>query len=367
MTGRTGGNDSWTGMRVLLATAEPAHPAANGGIQASAHDLLVGLSGVLGSDARLLSAARPGDSEACRMRLDRLGVAYTQDNGVIHYDPGPYPAALTDASTFLDCFDDLVRRWQPDVIVAQAAGWRDIVTRARAARKPVVHWLHGWLGLQGEGNIPEADLLLANSAYTSEQVLKRFNLCSETYHPPVEPGRVQSGQCACASGSITMINPHPSKGIELFLGLARRFPARRFVAVDCWGTPPYIELAIRRQPNIKHLEPRSDMREVYAETALLVVPTTSDETFGRVVVEAQLNGVPVLASDRGALPDVVGGGGQVVSADAPLETWAGALETLTSPDGYARWSEAARLNAKRFDFEESIRHFARLVDAVRYS
>ena len=95
---------------------------------------------------------------------------------------------------------------------------------------------------------------------------------------------------------------------------------------------------------------------------MLVVPTTSDETFGRVVVEAQLNGIPVLSSDRGALPDVVGQGGRIVPVDSPLEAWADAVQMLTDPNDYEKWSEAARSNAARFDFEKAIHRFAQFVD-----
>jgi len=360
--------DSWRGRRVLVATSEPAHPVANGGIQASAHDLLVGLADVLGADALLLSAAGPGDYPKCRRRLEQLGLACVEEAGELHYRPGPRPgsygAVLTHASAVADRFEAMLRDWQPELIVAQAAGWRDVVSRSRAAGLPVVHWLHGWLGLFGDMALPEADLLLANSDYTAAQVGERFGLRPLVFEPPVEPGRVRAGRPADAGGAITMINPLPAKGIEIFLALARRFPERRFITVDCWGTAPEIARAIGEQRNIEHLPARETMREVYAQTALLVVPTTDDETFGRVVVEAQLNGIPVLASDRGALPNVVGSGGQVLDVEAALDDWVAAVDALTDPGRYREHSQAALRNAARFDFPESIRHFARLVETV---
>jgi glycosyltransferase involved in cell wall biosynthesis len=39
------------------------------------------------------------------------------------------------------------------------------------------------------------------------------------------------------------------------------------------------------------------------------MPSVGRESFGRVAAEAMLNGIPVVASDRGALPEVVGRGG----------------------------------------------------------
>lgn len=58
------------------------------------------------------------------------------------------------------------------------------------------------------------------------------------------------------------------------------------------------------------------MPEFYASIDVLAVPTvptpTWTEQFGRVAVEAMAAGVPVVASDAGALPEVVGGAGLIV-------------------------------------------------------
>jgi glycosyltransferase involved in cell wall biosynthesis len=61
--------------------------------------------------------------------------------------------------------------------------------------------------------------------------------------------------------------------------------------------------------------------DVYAEFDVLAVPSVPlpswVEQFGRVVVEAQASGVPVIASASGALPDVVGDRGLLVEPNDP--------------------------------------------------
>ena len=52
-----------------------------------------------------------------------------------------------------------------------------------------------------------------------------------------------------------------------------------------------------------------DMRSVYRDTKVLLVPSQWLETWGRVATEAQFSGIPVLASRSGALPEAVGPGG----------------------------------------------------------
>ena len=97
----------------------------------------------------------------------------------------------------------------------------------------------------------------------------------------------------------------------------------------------------------------------YRGLDVLVVPSRPTpgwlEQFGRVVVEAMACGVPVVASDTGALPDVVGQAGLLVPPDDP-QALAACLRTLLTDEParrelaqrglaqarHASWSEVAR-------------------------
>ncbi|RMH76649.1 MAG: glycosyltransferase, partial [Actinomyces sp.] len=65
-----------------------------------------------------------------------------------------------------------------------------------------------------------------------------------------------------------------------------------------WG-----EEKFERSPNVTVVTPFSvPMREIYASADILIHPTFLSETYGKVVLEASLAGLPVLSSDRGNLP-----------------------------------------------------------------
>lgn len=68
-----------------------------------------------------------------------------------------------------------------------------------------------------------------------------------------------------------------------------------------------------------------DMRAVYTRARTLLMPSLWEESYGRTVVEAQISGIPVVASKRGALPEVMGAGGLLVDAHAPISEWERAL------------------------------------------
>ncbi len=94
-----------------------------------------------------------------------------------------------------------------------------------------------------------------------------------------------------------------------------------------------------------------DVHPYYAALDLLALPSIKRESFGRVLIEAQACGIPVLGSAIGGIPEAmdVGRSGRLV-APGDIEAWAGAISELAT-DGALR----ARMGAAGVDFV--CRHF----------
>ena len=89
-------------------------------------------------------------------------------------------------------------------------------------------------------------------------------------------------------------------------------------------------------------------------TKVLLVPSVVAETFGRVVVEAQTSGIPVIVRNVGALKWVTGAGGIVLAADAPALKWAQTIDRILSDSAeYQSLSAEASSNVQRSDFLRS--------------
>ena len=81
---------------------------------------------------------------------------------------------------------------------------------------------------------------------------------------------------------------------------------------------------------------------------MLLVPSLWEETWGRVVSEAQFSGIPVLASDSGGLPESVGPGGVLLRRDDPAELWADHLRRIWGDTAdYREMREATLIHAGR--------------------
>ena len=99
---------------------------------------------------------------------------------------------------------------------------------------------------------------------------------------------------------------------------------------------------------------RDQLKALYEGASMLVLPS-SHEGFGLPVLEAMTIGVPVIISDRGALPEVSGDGGLVVD---PLEpsSLAEAIRQMLTDEPFARaCAERGFQRAARFSWRESAR------------
>lgn len=76
------------------------------------------------------------------------------------------------------------------------------------------------------------------------------------------------------------------------------------------------------------------------------------EGFGIPVVEAMTAGLPVVASDRTALPEVVADAGLVVPAD-DVSAWSDAITTALDPDEAVTLAERGRARARSFSWVKS--------------
>jgi glycosyltransferase involved in cell wall biosynthesis len=144
------------------------------------------------------------------------------------------------------------------------------------------------------------------------------------------------------------------KGVDIAVGVAQRRPDVPFVFVESWELNPLRRARLKRRlpPNVRYRPPVADMREVYAETKIVLVPSRWAEAWGRVVSEAQLSGIPALASDRGGLPESVGPGGLLLDPDADLDGWTEALARMWDDEAeYVRLAALAEQHARRPEFE----------------
>ena len=119
---------------------------------------------------------------------------------------------------------------------------------------------------------------------------------------------------------VTFVNPRPEKGAAVFariaLELGRRRPEIPLLVVEGRGTAAglaRVPVDLSELPNLHRMANTPDPRDFYRVSRVVLMPSLWRESLGRVAVEAMANGIPVLASDRGALPETLGDAGFVLT------------------------------------------------------
>lgn len=258
--------------------------------------------------------------------------------------------------------------FRPDVVVASSIGrvsWRRIRADLAGRGIPSVLYIREESAL-GHLTISEAppDLLLANAQTYADRT-------AELGHVAVMiPSVVTLDRYLVDSTRerVLFVNPVPSYGLETAVALARARPDVPFAFVEWWNLDdfgrPALEARLAELPNVELRAAETDPAKVYADTRVLLAPFLLDGR-PRVVLEAQANGIPVLASDLPALRETVGSGGRLVPADAPVEAWAAALgELIDDPARYRREVERARAHAAREEVDADA-IVDRFVEALR--
>lgn len=155
-----------------------------------------------------------------------------------------------------------------------------------------------------------------------------------------------------AGDCITLVNANNNKGVHQFIKIAERMPNRKFLAVR----PYYGELQMPPTPSNVEIVPfADDIREVLKRTKILLFPSQY-ESFGRIAVEAMLNGIPVIYSKSdGSGKTTEGVEEWITPVGIPvkrddIDGWISAIESFDSEEAYTICSVKCKEHIEQLDF-----------------
>ncbi len=218
----------------------------------------------------------------------------------------------------------------------------------------------GGLHLQQPHLFGEADRLVALSdAHRSRLVslgAPEDNLVTLPHFVPdaqVAAGPGGGGAYALAVGRLVS-----EKGFDVAIAAARAAGVPLTIAGEGPDEQRLRTLAAGADVTFAGWVPSERLGELRAGAAVVLVPSRWEEPFGYVALDALAAGVPVLASDRGGLPEVVGPENTVPLEDTAA--WAARLRTLVGDAGEDASRGAAALARVRELFGEQ-RHYEALM------
>jgi glycosyltransferase involved in cell wall biosynthesis len=158
--------------------------------------------------------------------------------------------------------------------------------------------------------------IISNSLFLQEQVKSFLGQPSKIWHPFVEyddyrvreeKNRTCTIGFSASGGEI--------KGTALVRAISDRMPEYSFIIV---GRGFNQKTGILPK-NISYWGHIQDMRLFYKHIDILLVPSLVEEAFGRVILEAAINGIPTIANRVGGISEALGGSGVLIDIDPQLD------------------------------------------------
>ena len=183
-------------------------------------------------------------------------------------------------------------------------------------------------------------------------------------HPQIDP------ELYVSEGShdhITYVNFHKNKGPDIFWRLAAKLPDVQFLGVlGGYGDQEIPEVV---PDNVTLIENTRDMREVYALTRAMLVPSMY-ESFGRVAIEAAASGIPTIHSDTPGLRESLNYndwklGLMIDRIDHDnIEVWADAVKAVMDGRYYPTYQKKAASCSRYWDLKrvEETANFVKILE-----
>jgi glycosyltransferase involved in cell wall biosynthesis len=167
----------------------------------------------------------------------------------------------------------------------------------------------------------------------------------------VAPHRL-AGDSAAAGGTYALVAGRlvAEKGYDMAIGAARAAGMPLVVAGEGPDEARLRSLSDGAEVTFAGHVSEDEVRSLLAGAAVVLVPSRWDEPFGYAALDALAAGVPVLVSDRGALPSIVGAPDCVVGED-DVDAWSDALSRLWSDPELRRSRGQAGIERVRERFD----------------
>ena len=266
-----------------------------------------------------------------------------------------------ELQAYLEMAEELLDGFQPDIVLTYSSELlRPLLARAQRRGAQTVFYVANPALLRKPGaQLPFVDQLIVPSQFVANlclQILGRTAHVLGNIVPRALDGQVNLSPERIAARTerfVTLINPSPPKGGLFFINIAAQFvsvaPKVKFRAIESrWGRGNWDALGVPAEDldQIEWHPHTSDLTRIYTEASLVLVPSLWEEASGRVIAEALLAGIPVLAMRNGGMPEQLGEGG--ILFDLPPELAANHLAP-PAKDDLLRWTNFIKVLMKNDD------------------
>ena len=285
----------------------------------------------------------------------------------LQYKAGSYDSILIDYDRLLEHLPSIVSAFEPDVIITDEDDVDRIIdVTATLAIPTILSVAHAEWTLEYLKDLSRrVNYLIFDSEFLSNRYKDGIDCPNKVIYPILDWEQWIVSKNSDAF--ISMLNPVPKKGGGVFFKVTQACPNLQFLAQEGWHRP---DIDLAHYPNVKWIEriywktPVENLKYLLSNSRILLAPSQWEDAFPTIIIHAMNNGIPVIGSNRGGIPEAIGDGGVVVDDFANVAAWKSALDMLLENNSiYTDLTRRARASARRISF---IKELHKLNDVINH-
>ncbi len=357
-------------MKIFFANGRRTYPLFNGGDGILIHDYLLELSRNGHNITAIGKINNPDFKESTKTvanKLIKLGIKLNniKNNALVYSHNDNYHCQLFSENTFLKQLEIELIKNKPDIILTQLNYSHKVIEIASKLNIKIILLIHdnhayNFLPINKGESISH---IIFNSKNTANHFKQYINCPYSIIYPCINAKDYEVE--TVNKNYITMINPTENKGGNILLEITKNMPNENFLVVKGWKK---LDTKFTKFKNVKIIDRQYDMRKVYSQTKILLVPSQWEEAFARVVPEAMISGIPVVASKVGGLIESVGNAGVLIDDFVNTKPWILEIRKLLNSDKYFKYiSNLGFAQSKKFKFRNGFLKLMKVLNSVHNS
>lgn len=155
------------------------------------------------------------------------------------------------------------------------------------------------------------------------------------------------------------------KGIQNLIEAFKKIDKKNIELIICGDgrLKKYVQDSSEIDTRIKYLGKLNpeELKQQYIDADVLIIPSIWEEPFGRVVIEGNSHGLPVIASNRGGIPEIINIMKSGIEFDAlNIEELSKDIELMSDRERYKLYLDNILNNIEYFDIKKQIENYMKL-------
>lgn len=347
--------------RILYVSYRMPFPFFVGGDGLVAHFILEGSAKFFNSTCFSLGVISPPVFPTPMSRIKttfrRLGIVYDFNSepgySKILFSLPYYNSVMVSQEFLLYELEKQIKQFGPTIIITAEENCQLIAELARSHKIPVVlrvnhaFWGYDELTIAAK----HADTVIFVSEYIRNKY--RHIVSGDVVYPIYDWEKWLVNRKS--EKFISMLNPVPEKGGDLFFEIVKSLPQTLFLAQEGWYQPKvkwgeYGNLSWRPR-KLWNITKNMGMNYFFAHSKLVLVPSQCEDAMPGIVIQSLKNGVPIIGSQVGGITEQLIDSGTLIQDYSDINQWLSVIHEIDNNPNYRKQlSMRSKLAGKKYDY-----------------